>query len=574
MAETILVGLPGAPGIGIGWLLPVGASTGPDGAVGANGVSAGEGRAGPDIQRRRLVDALDQAATALETLARHVSERAGEEVGAIFEAQALFARDPGIVGPALALVDEGQQPDDAILEATSRQADQLAAVDDEYFRERAADLRDVGRRIAAILRGDAAPDLWRHDGQPAILVAEDLDPSAVATLRRELVSGIALSRGAPTGHAAIVARALGIPLVLGLGESLVALAPDTAGAVDGFAGRLIVEPTAAELAELDGATTPVDARAPSARAGDLVVNANIASEREAAVAHSAGADGIGLVRTELLFLGRHTPPSVAEQRATYSRIRAAMRGRPVVFRTLDIGGDKPAAWQTTHDSNPALGVRGVRLGLRETSILDDQLGALLEAADGEVLDVMLPMISTLDELQQVRRRIDHLADDLRAAGRPAPSTIRLGIMIEVPSAALTADAFAEVADFFSIGTNDLVQYTLAVDRTTPELSDLATPYQPAVLRLIDMVVRAAERKDRAVAVCGEAASDASFLPLLVGLGVHEVSVTPGSIAGIRARIAGLSAEACRRLASEALRAPTAAEVRALVDAFGVTPAGV
>ena len=559
MAEAILVGLAGSPGVGVGRLLPVGTPDGGDVA------SSDDASRGSSDERQRLLDALATAATALESLALQVSARAGEEVGAIFEAQALFARDPGIVEPALALVESGQPPDIAILEATNRQADQLATVDDEYFRERAADLRDVGRRIAAILRGEAAPDLWRTDGQPAILVADDLDPSAVATLRPELVGGIALSRGAPTGHAAIVARALGIPLVLGLGDGVATLAPDTDGAVDGFSGRLLIAPTAAEIAALDGGTVTAAVATTTAAASGIAVLANVASEREAAAAAVAGADGIGLVRTELLFLGRHAPPGVAEQRATYARIRAAMPGRQVVFRTLDIGGDKPAAWQTTQDANPALGVRGVRLGLRQSAILDDQLTALLEAAADDELHVMLPMVSTIDEVQQVRTRIDRLADGIRSDGRSVAARTKLGIMIEVPSAALMADAFAGVADFFSIGTNDLVQYTMAADRTTAGLADLATPYQPAVLRLIDTVVRAADAHGRPVAVCGEAASDPAFIPLLVGLGIHELSVAPATIASVRSRVADLDHDGCRRLAMRALQEPSAAHVRAIVQ---------
>jgi phosphoenolpyruvate-protein phosphotransferase len=559
MAEAILVGLAGSPGVGVGRLLPVGTPDGGDVA------SSDDASRGSSDERQRLLDALATAATALESLALQVSARAGEEVGAIFEAQALFARDPGIVEPALALVESGQPPDVAILEATNRQADQLATVDDEYFRERAADLRDVGRRIAAILRGEAAPDLWRTDGQPAILVADDLDPSAVATLRPELVGGIALSRGAPTGHAAIVARALGIPLVLGLGDGVATLAPDADGAVDGFSGRLLIAPTAAEIAALDGGTVTAAVATTTAAASGIAVLANVASEREAAAAAVAGADGIGLVRTELLFLGRHAPPGVAEQRATYARIRAAMPGRQVVFRTLDIGGDKPAAWQTTQDANPALGVRGVRLGLRQSAILDDQLTALLEAAADDELHVMLPMVSTIDEVQQVRTRIDRLADGIRSDGRSVAARTKLGIMIEVPSAALMADAFAGVADFFSIGTNDLVQYTMAADRTTAGLADLATPYQPAVLRLIDTVVRAADAHGRPVAVCGEAASDPAFIPLLVGLGIHELSVAPATIASVRSRVADLDHDGCRRLAMRALQEPSAAQVRALVQ---------
>jgi phosphoenolpyruvate-protein phosphotransferase len=415
-----------------------------------------------------------------------------------------------------------------------------------------------------------------------VLVAPDLDPSAVATLRPELVAGIALSGGAPTGHAAIVARALGIPLVLGLGPALDAFrSSDRArdGAVDGSVGRLIIDPTPDEVAEFARSMAAAQAaHAPTAdpgrgdgrgampsAIGGVTVVANIASALEAEAAVRAGAAGVGLVRTELAFLGRSTPPSVAEQRTTYARILDAMKDRPVVFRTLDVGGDKPAEWRSAVvEANPALGVRGLRLGLRLPDLLDEQFQALLEAAAGRELRVMLPMVSTVDEFDIARERLDRVRDGLVADGRDVPSIIRLGVMIEVPSAAIMADALAVSADFFSIGTNDLVQYVLAADRTSADLADLASALQPAVLRLIDGVVRAADTHGRHVAVCGEAAADPQVIPILVGLGVTELSVGPASVASVRAVLDGLDVEACRQIATRAVGARTLAEVLTLV----------
>ena len=485
----------------------------------------------------------------------------------------MFARDPGIVGPAFTLVATGVGAGEAILQATSEQADVLAAVNDDYFRERAADVRDVGRRVAAILSGEERPDLWHPDGTPAVLVAADLDPSAVATLRPELVAGIALAGGTPTGHAAIVARALGIPLVLGLGASLTGVAVDVAGAagaVDGSQGRLFIEPSAEDLTELEAVVAAVSAGSVSSRSVDAApagvsVVANVASPLEAEAALRAGAEGIGLVRTELLFLGRSTPPSVGEQRATYARILEVMDDRPVVFRTLDVGGDKPAEWQSaTGEANPALGVRGLRLGLRRPDLLDDQFAALLEAAAGRELRVMLPMVSTREEVEAARTRLEVVRARLVGEGTAVAESVQLGVMIEVPSAAIMADALAEAADFFSIGTNDLVQYVLAADRTNPELADLASALQPAVLRLIDVVVRAAHRRGRHVAVCGEAAADPAVIPFLVGLGVTELSVGPGSVVAVRSLVGGLDLAWCRGLAAKALAAVSLAEVSGLV----------
>jgi phosphoenolpyruvate-protein phosphotransferase len=584
--RTALHGRAGSPGVGVGRLLvvrtPAGRARTPSGGPGSPGTQP-SGVDATATERERLAEALERAATDLGSLAQQTAARAGDEVGAIFEAQALFARDPGVVGPAQALIDAGSTAADAILRATDEQAAVLAAVDDPYFRERAADVRDVGRRVAAILRGETRPDLWHPEGVPAVIVAADLDPSAVATLRPELVAGIALAGGAPTGHAAIVARALGIPLVLGLGPAIEGLPSTATALVDGDAGELVIEPADEEIARRaspaasdpeddgvrvatrDGASVDPDAAdgEPGPSHGVTVV-ANVASALEAESAARSGADGIGLVRTELLFLGRTTPPSVAEQRATYAAIRTAMGERPVVFRTLDIGGDKPASWGSDAvEANPALGVRGIRLGLRRTDLLDDQLSALLQAAAGGELQVMLPMVATREEFDAARARLDAVTARLTGEGVSVPAIVRLGVMIEVPSAALMADALADAADFFSIGTNDLVQYTLAADRTNPDLADLATALQPAVLRLIDWVGRAAARRGRHVAVCGEAAADPRMIPLLVGLGVSGLSVSPGSIAAVRAVLAGLDIDACRALAGRALAAKTLAEIETL-----------
>lgn len=564
-AGTVLIGRPGSPGVGFGRALRVGEARPASGGLAPAPVPAG----GPEEEAARLRSALAEAAHELTSLARATSEAAGDEVGAIFEAQALFAVDPGIVDPAFAAVAAGQGAADAILAVTEAQAQLLAAVDNAYLAERAADVRDVGRRVAALARGEPRPDPWRSDGHLAVLVADDLDPSIVASLRKELVAGIVLADGAPTSHAAIVARALGIPLVLGLGSQIAGITADVDLAVDGSGGQVTVDPSPVTVDELRRSRATLDLHGASSTPVDrplgIAIVANVGSPHEAQAAAAAGADGIGLVRTELLFIGRHAPPNVAEQRSTYAAIRAAMRGRPVTFRTLDIGGDKPAAWQTgPTEANPALGIRGVRLGQRQPSLLDDQLRALVEAADGGDLRVMIPMVATVEELDAVRERLEAVTAAVVADGGRRPASVDLGAMIEVPAAAVMAEVLARSAGFFSIGTNDLVQYTMAADRTRHELADLASPLQPAVLRLIDGVVRAGERHACHVAVCGEAAADPAVVPILVGLGVTELSVTPSAIGGVRALLAGLDLDACRTLATRALQARTLAEVRALV----------
>ena len=572
MTRLVIAGQPGSPGAGTGRLLfvpqvPVTANVAP--AARGDRASLDEG-VDPVREEARLVEALDAAAAELEDLARATSERAGSEVGAIFEAQALFVRDPGVVGPALVALRAGASAEDAMDRASSEAADHLAAVDDEYMRERAADLRDVGRRVVGLLTGRRPPQLHRPDGSLAILAADDLDPSIVAVLRPELVAGIVLSGGATNGHAAIVARALGMPLVLGLGDQLVASLDGATAILDGAAGRLIVEPDERDLSHATSSprqiATSGTAESRSGVGVGVRIEANVGSIREAEQAAASGADGIGLVRTELLFLGRSTPPGLDEQRATYRRIATAMAGRPVVFRTLDVGGDKPAAYANDgSELNPALGVRGIRLGLRRLPLLEIQLRALLEAVPGEPLRVMLPMVATLGELDAARQALQRASRAARDAGAEVAADVRLGIMIEVPSAAVMADGLALHADFFSIGTNDLVQYTLAADRTNPALAEIASPFQPAVLRLIGQVTAAAAAHGRPVAVCGEAAADPLAAALFVCLGVTELSVAPGAIAGLRASLAGLDPVACRMAARSALAAATVEEVRALAD---------
>jgi multiphosphoryl transfer protein len=582
MPRIVIDGQSGSPGSGAGRLLWLGGSSNGAGhAKPPRPRPGGGGRPDPEeiaAEERRLLDALAAAALELDTLAEETTGRAGADIGAIFEAQAIFARDPGIVDPAIDAIRDGASAEEAIDRVAAEQADALAGVDDPYFRERAADLRDVGRRVLDRLSGRTRPDLHHRDGTRAIVAGDDLDPSVVAGIRPELVAGLALAAGASTGHAAIVARALGIPLVLGLGPGLHIGLDGRSAAIDGGVGRLIVDPEPADLPTPAPTTTPQAATAtpvvapartsvvPSLPLG-IRIEANVGSVAEAEQAAHAGADGIGLVRTELIFLGRTIAPGLNEQRAIYRRILDAMNGRPVVFRTLDIGGDKPAGFEPgDREANPALGVRGIRLGLRRPALLETQLRALLEAAAGVELRVLVPMVSTLEEVRAARAALDRAATAARSDGADIARDLRFGVMIEVPAAALMADSLAPEVDFFSVGTNDLVQYTIAADRTNPALADLATPDQPAVLRLISMVCRAALAHGRPVGVCGEAAADPLIACLLAGLGVTELSVAPRAIASIRAAVAGFDPEIVRAMADEALAAPSASRVREIAAA--------
>jgi len=575
MAGAILLGQAGSPGSGVGRLLWLDGGSNGTGHGARVRVTGDQSASDVALEERRLLAALDAAAAELDLLARETAERAGPEVGAIFEAQGIFARDPGLIEPALSAIRAGATAEEAIDRAAAEQAEALAGIDDAYLRERAADLRDVGRRVLDRLTGHIRPDLHHRDGTPAIVAAEDLDPSAVAGIRPELVTGLALGAGARNGHAAIVARALGIPLVLGLGAALHVGLDGRQVAIDGTDGRLLVDPSPSDLAALARAEEPAppagaDATPPWSPSAPLpmgiTIEANVGSVAEAEQAARTSADGIGLVRTELIFLGRTIAPGLNEQRAIYRRILEAMGGRPVVFRTLDIGGDKPAGFEAGDaEANPALGVRGIRLGLRRPELLETQLRALLEAAAGGELRVLLPMVSTLDEVRAGRAALRRAGEAAQAAGAPIADDVRFGVMIEVPAAALVADVLAPEVDFFSVGTNDLVQYTLAADRTNPLLAELATPFQPAVMRLISMVCRAAAAHGRPVAVCGEAAADPLAAAILAGFGVTELSVAPRSVAAIRAAVAGFDPDAIRSLAREALAAPTAERIREIAS---------
>ena len=520
-------------------------------------------------EQDRLRQALEHAAADLSELAEATRARAGADTAAIFEAQALFVGDPALVDQALAAIaEEGLAAADAIGMAAAKQADVLAALEDEYFRARAADVRDVGKRVAAILQGRPRPTLHTPSGDPAVLAADDLDASVVAELRPELVAGVALAGGAPTGHAAIVARALGIPLALGLGEALLQIPDGEEVIVDGDVGRLLIAPDAGDrLAVTTNRTSqPVIPPALPSLVLPVVIEANAGSAREVEQAATVGAHGIGLLRTELLFLGRTVAPGLEEQRALYRRIRQAMPEAPVVFRTLDVGGDKPAEYRPpVVEANPALGVRGVRLGLRHPELLEIQLRALLESAPELPLHVMFPMVATLEEVRQAREALSRAAFLSRSEGLNVSAEVHVGIMVEVPAAALMADALAADVDFFSIGTNDLIQYTMAADRMSAELADLGTAFEPAVLRLVAQVCRAAREHARPVAVCGEAAADPLIAPLLVGLGVRQLSVGVSSVRQVHEALTRFSLDDCRAAADAAVRARTSAEVHAIAQ---------
>lgn len=516
-----------------------------------------------------LEHAVAAAREELVALRDEVRHQTGVEEAAIFDVHLELLEDPELQQSVADNIDRQMSAGRAWQTAVEARAEVVAGIADPLLAARAADLRDVGDRVLRLLGGDtaAAPEL--PDGK-VILVAKDLSPSETASLDIERILGICTAAGGATDHAAIIARARGLPAVVNAGERVLDIPDGTQMIVNGATGRVYVDPDEATLTE----ARAVQARRAAARAAAVAaaanaaitqdgrrveVGANAANAIDSAEAHAAGAEGIGLLRTEFLFLKRATAPDEEVQATVYSDILRAMEGQPVVFRTLDVGGDKPLDYiDVPAEENPFLGVRGLRLALSRPDLLQTQLKALLRAAVHGPTRIMFPMVANVAEWRQARQAVEEAA---KAVGKP---DIQLGIMIEIPAAALLADAFAPEIDFFSIGTNDLTQYTLAMDRTHPKLAGRLDGLHPAVLRLIDMTVRAAHAKDKWVGVCGELGADPTAIPILVGLGVDELSVNVPAVPLVKAQIRSLDAAACADLAQRALSCASPAAVRQLV----------
>jgi phosphoenolpyruvate-protein phosphotransferase len=582
-SEVVLRGTPAVPGQALG---PVVFYRKPVTATLPHQGSAPLANADVASEQRKVAEALASARADLERLAVEVRERIGAEESAIFEAQSLMATDPALGERAADLVASDSLPAHAaILAAASEQEATLAALDNPYLRERAADIRDVGERAARLAQGVSTDTGPGKLTRPSIILAEDLTPSETVKLDKEKVLGIGLSGGGPTSHVAVVARALGVPLVCGLG-GLPAIegGPDSVRSdvalLDGDAGTLILHPGAERRAGYtawhgnrqreaarQAALRDLPARTPDGRTVRLVANVGSVQDAQPVLAH--GAEGIGLLRTEFLFLDRY--PDEAEQVAAYSAIHAAMPGREIVVRTMDLGGDKPPPYlDFGEETNPFLGWRGLRVVLDRPEMLRTQVRALLRAAPGGIVHIMFPMVSTLDELQQARSIVDAARQELEAEKIPSATEVKVGIMVEVPAAALMSDVLAQHVDFFSIGTNDLTQYTMAVDRGASRVAHLYSAVQPAVLRLISYTVEAAHQAGKWVGMCGEAAGNPEWAALWLGLGLDELSMSGAAIPAVKEVIRGTRLDAARALASKALQQPTLEDVEAVLRT-GIAP---
>jgi phosphotransferase system enzyme I (PtsI) len=521
----------------------------------------------------RFEEATQIAQDQLKTIRAKAESETSAEEAAIFDAHAMFLEDPTLIDAVRQAIEKGaMNAEFAINEAVEAHAQTLENMDDEYFRARAGDIRDVGRRVVYILLGIDELDLSKLN-QPSIIVARDLTPSDTVRLDKNLVLGFCTAEGGPTSHTAILAKALDLPAVVGAGSDVLEVHPGCLILVDGQRGEIITDPDQAlqkEYAkrkrehetrsneELDNA---LDA-AVTLDGHEIEVVANVGNLQDTQMALERGAEGIGLLRTEFLYLDRATAPDEEEQLAAYDQILDLMGQRPVVVRTLDVGGDKELPYlDLGQEANPFLGWRAIRMCLDQPEFFKIQLRALLRASPGHDLRIMFPMIATLEEVRRAKTLLDEARSEVLASGHLVAEKIEQGSMVEIPSVAVLADMFAREVDFFSIGTNDLTQYTMAAERTNEKVAHLGDACHPSVLRQIHSIVRAAHSEGIWVGLCGELAGDPEAIPILLGLGLDEFSMAPASIPRAKTILRRWSKIEAAKLAEEVLDYDSAEDVR-------------
>ncbi|MEM6393200.1 MAG: phosphoenolpyruvate--protein phosphotransferase [Planctomycetota bacterium] len=549
-------GIPVSPGIAITPALVIDAE---DQAVPRRCVPTNRTQA----EHQRVADALKASVKELEDIRQQTAATLGEELARIFSFHIGMLDDPSLVDQFHAQVDTYQVTAEfAVHTVFQKWVDSFAAHPDPFFRDRGLDIQDLRRRVLRQLIGgglSAIANLTR----PAAVIAHDLTPSQTASLDRSLIKALAIDAGGQTSHTAILAHALGIPAIVGLGDIARRTSTGDNLVIDGDRGLVIINPDAATLLDYRQQARKQRQRAESYRSlrdqpaetrdgTRVTLHANIEFPTEIPPALELGAEGVGLYRTEYVYLASDTAPTEDDQYDTYLAAIKALDGKPLTLRTIDLGADKmPAGIDAILDRterNPFLGCRSIRLCLQNLELFRTQLRAVLRAAAHGPIKIMFPLISNIMELRQARMILDDVREDLEDQGVPVPDNIPVGMMIEVPSAAIQAHAFAKEADFFSIGTNDLIQYTVAVDRGNEHIASLYSAAHPAVISLIKEVVRVAKRSDTPVSLCGEMASLPEFTMLLLGLGLRSFSITPPAIPLTKQIIRSVSLQQCQRVA--------------------------
>lgn len=534
-----------------------------------------------DVEKEldRLKEALKKTKESLQKLKDSVRRRLGEEKAGILEAHMLMLEDPMFVGEIKKAIEEGNSAEDAVFTATEKIKEMFETIPDPYLRERAADVKDVGSRLYRTLLG--GKDIAQLDtNEPIIVVANDLAASELIAISENNVVGLVLSQGGPTSHMAIIAKSLNLPAVSGIDISLIS--DNCLLIVDGIRGEITINPSSDVLMqtknnieklqrEQEEALSLKDLPAVTPDGLKIELWGNIAHPDEASAVLSSGGSGIGLFRTEFLFMNRNTPPSEDEQFEAYRKVLDEMKPHPVVIRTLDAGGDKEIPYlNIPKEDNPFLGYRAIRIGLTEEQLLITQLKALIRSSICGNLYIMFPMISSLWEIRRAKTLIQKAASQLDDKGMRY-GKLKVGIMIEIPSAAIMAEELAKEVDFFSIGTNDLTQYTLAVDRGNSKVSQWYDHLHPAVLKLIAMTSKAAKTQKIELGICGEMAGDPFALPVLLGLGFDELSMSPPAIPKIKRLVRKFQAERAKQVAQMALSMKDADEVRQYLNEVMAKP---
>jgi len=530
----------------------------------------------PIFEWERFQAAVARVSEELSRLCAKTKAECGPQEAEIFAAHALMLEDPEWLNAVRTGLEYHINAEAALSEATEMYAQMLEELDNPYFAARATDVRDVGRRVLRVLLGvDTSPTVGLM--KPSILLADDLTPSDTALLDTSLVLGLCTARGGATSHTTILARGLGLPAVVGVGPSLLEIPTGVSLILDGEEGTLHVEPDEStrarywvrrELAAVALTKARQFAHEPAVtRDGYRVeVVANIGNVAGAQAALEAGAEGVGLLRTEFLYLERSRLPDEEEQYQAYRAILDVFEHRPVVLRTLDIGGDKDLPYlQLERELNPFLGLRAIRLCLQRPDLFKPQIRAALRAGVGRNLKLMFPMVATVSEIKAARAMVEECRLELQDEGFPVAERVEVGIMIEVPAAAIMADRLAPFVDFFSIGTNDLSQYTMAADRTNAHVATLASALQPAVLRLVSQVITAGHKHGKWVGLCGELAGEPVAIPILLGMGLDEFSMNPSAIPLTKQIIRTLALDEARQIAQQALKLDGPEEIVALVQ---------